>query len=266
MELNGRVALVTGAGSGMGRATVRRLIEEGMAVCAVDIDGEAVESVAEPLGALAVTGDVSDPDQVDAAFAQCVERFGRVDLAHLNAGVGVRWSGDIAELDVAQYRRSVGVNLDGVVFGVRAAVRTMRERPDPRAGGVIVATASIAGIDPFHPDAIYTIGKHGVIGLIRSIAPNLAAEGIAAHAICPGTTETGMISDSVRTFFRRAGIAMQPPEEIANAVVAAAMSPLEATGSCWVCNPGESPFAFEFNAVDGPDKVLNVPVVAGAAP
>ena len=88
-----------------------------------------------------------------------------------------------------------------------------------RGGGAIVATASIAGIDPFHPDAIYTIGKQGVIGLIRAIAPNLAPEGIAVHAICPGTTETGMISESVKGFFRKAGIAMQPPEEIAAAVV-----------------------------------------------
>jgi NAD(P)-dependent dehydrogenase (short-subunit alcohol dehydrogenase family) len=260
MELTGRVALVTGAASGMGRATASRLVDEGMKVCALDIDGDAIREVAEPIGALPVACDVSDPDQVDAAFAQCVEHFGSLDLAHLNAGVGLRWSGDIAELDVADYRRSVGVNLDGVVFGTRAAVRAMRARPEPAGEGVIVATASIAGILPFHPDAIYTIGKHGVVGLIRAIAPNLAPEGIAVHAICPGTTETGMLSDSTKEFFRKADIAMQPPEDIAAAVVLAATSPIEATGSCWIADPGEEPYPFEFNDVPGPSALLNVPV------
>src|SRR5690349_23609496 len=108
MELAGNVALVTGAASGMGRATARRLADEGMSVCVVDIDGDAVGAVAEEIGALAVTCDVSDPDQVEAAFDQCVERFGRVDLAHLNAGVSITWSGDIAELDLRQYDRAVG--------------------------------------------------------------------------------------------------------------------------------------------------------------
>lgn len=262
MDLEGRVAIVTGAGSGMGRATVRRLVDEGMKVCALDIDVAAVHEVAEPIGALAVPCDVSDPEQVDAAFTRCVEYFGSVDLAHLNAGVGVRWSGDIGELDLGDYNRSIGVNLDGVVYGMRAAVRSMRERSDPTGGGAIVATASIAGIEPFHPDAIYTIGKHGVIGLIRSVAPNLAAEGIAVHAICPGTTETGMLSEATKAFFRKASIAMQPPEEIAAAVVHAATSPLDAAGTCWVCDPGEAPYAFEFNEVGGPTALLNVPVGA----
>src|SRR6516165_2508584 len=123
MELRGRVALVTGAGSGMGRATAKRLVDEGMNVCALDINADAVRAVAEPLGALAITCDVSDVDQVDAAFARCVEHFGRLDLAHLNAGISIAWSGDIAELDVANYRRALGVNLHHVVYGARAAVR-----------------------------------------------------------------------------------------------------------------------------------------------
>jgi NAD(P)-dependent dehydrogenase (short-subunit alcohol dehydrogenase family) len=258
MELKGRVALVTGAGSGMGMATARRLVDEGMKVCALDINGEAVRAVAEPIGALALTCDVSDPAQVDIAFAQCVDRFGSVDLAHLNAGVGLRWSGDIGELDLDDYRRSIGVNLDGVVFGVRAAVRAMRARPDSGADGVIIATSSIAGIDPFYPEPVYTIGKHGVIGLIRSIAPNLAAEGIAAHAICPGTVETGMLNESTKKFFRKAGIPIMPPEEIANAVVIVATSPLDMAGTCWVCHPGKPPERFEFNDVPGPHTVLNV--------
>jgi NAD(P)-dependent dehydrogenase (short-subunit alcohol dehydrogenase family) len=257
VELEGKVGLVTGAGSGMGRATVRRLADEGMNVCALDINGDAVRAVAKPIGALAITCDVSDVDEVDAAFAQCLEHFGRLDLAHLNAGVSISWSGDIAELDVANYHRALGVNLHHVVYGARAAVRAIRQRSDGSTGGAVVATSSIAGLEPFPGDAVYTIGKHGVIGLIRSIAPKLAAEGIAAHAVCPGTTDTGMLSEPTKEFLASQGVPLIPPEDIANAVVVAATSSIEMTGTCWVVNPDEPPFAFGFNDVPGPHKVLN---------
>lgn len=259
MELAGNVALVTGAASGMGRATARRLADERMSVCAVDINGDAVVAVAEEIGALAVTCDVSDPDQVEAAFDQCVERFGRVDLAHLNAGVSITWSGDIAELDLEQYHRAVGVNLHHVVYGTRAAVRAMRRRRETAGGGAIVATASIAGLEPFPGDAVYTLTKHGAVALIRSIAPRLAPEGIAAHAICPNTTDTGMLSDSTKDFLASRGVELVAAEEIASTVVAAATSPIDITGSCWVVNPGEPPYVFDFNDVPGPHKVLYEP-------
>ena len=259
MELEGRVALVTGAGSGMGRATAQRLTDEGMKVCALDINGDAVRAVAEPIGALAITCDVSDADQVDAAFAQCLDRFGRLDLAHLNAGVSIAWSGDIAELDLGNYHRAVGVNLHHVVYGARAAVRAMRQRTDGSSGGAIVATSSIAGLEPFYGDAVYTIAKHGVVALIRSIAPNLAPEGIAAHALCPNTTDTGMLSEHTKVFLADKGVSLVPPEDIANAVVVAATSPIDMSGSCWIVNPDEPPFPFAFNDVPGPHKVLNVP-------
>jgi NAD(P)-dependent dehydrogenase (short-subunit alcohol dehydrogenase family) len=262
MELEGRVALVTGAGSGMGRATVRRLTDEGMNVCALDINGDAVRAVADPIGALAITCDVSDADQVDAAFAQCLGRFGRLDLAHLNAGVSIAWSGDIAELDLSNYHRALGVNLHHVVYGARAAVRAMRQRNDGSSGGSIVATSSIAGLEPFYGDVVYTIGKHGVVALIRSIAPNLAPEGIAAHALCPNTTDTGMLSEHTKEFLADKGVSLIPPEAIANAVVVAATSPIDMTGSCWVVNPDEPPFPFAFNDVPGPHKVLNVPLTS----
>ncbi len=260
MELNGRVALVTGAGSGMGRATVRRLVDEGMSVCALDINGDAVRAVAESINALPITCDVSDVEQVDAAFAQCLEHFGRLDLADLNAGVSISWSGDIADLDVGNYQRALGVNLHHVVYGARAAVRAMRRRSDGSTGGAIVATSSIAGLEPFPGDLVYTISKYGVVALIRSIAPNLAAEGIAAHALCPNTTDTAMLSESTKAFLASKGVALVPPEDIANAVVVAATSPIERTGTCWIVNPGEAPFAFDFTDVPGPHKVLIVPV------
>lgn len=209
MELQDRVALVTGGGSGIGRAAAQRLAAHGMRVCVVDIDGDAAREVAEPLGGLALTCDVSDPDQVNVTFDRCATELGGVDVAFLNAGITIAWSGDIGALDLADYRRSVGVNLDGVVYGVVAAVRTMRTRPG--AGRAIFATASLAGILPWHPDPVYSLGKHGVVGLMRSVAPNLAAQGIAVHTICPGITETGVLGDR-RPLVERIGVPVMEPD------------------------------------------------------
>ena len=257
MNLAGRVALVTGGASGIGRATAVRLADEGMRVCVVDIDGAAAEAVAEPLGGIGLRCDVTDPDQVDATFASCVAGLGGLHLAFLNAGITIEWSGDIGSLDLVQYRRSVGVNLDGVVFGARAAVRTMRSL----GGGdrAILATASLAGLMPWHPDPVYSLGKHGVVGLMRSIAPNLAAEGIAVHTICPGITETGVLGDR-RPLVERIGVPVMEPQAIADAAMVALAAPPEATGTCWVAQHGKPAWAMEFAPVPGPDSRLNVPV------
>jgi NAD(P)-dependent dehydrogenase (short-subunit alcohol dehydrogenase family) len=261
--LDGRVALVTGGGSGIGRASAQRFAAHGMRVCVVDLDGDAASSVAGPLGGLGIACDVSDPDQVDSAFAQCAGELGSVDLALLNAGITIQWSGDIGSLDLAQYRKSVGVNLDGVVFGAVAAVRTMRARTSG-APGAILATASLAGLMPWHPDPVYSLGKHGVVGFMRSIAPNLAAEGIAVHTICPGITETGVLGDR-RSLVEGFGVPVMEPDAIADAVLAAATAPIEETGSCWVAQHGKAAWAMEFNDVPGADNKLNVPVRARTA-
>jgi NAD(P)-dependent dehydrogenase (short-subunit alcohol dehydrogenase family) len=260
MKLAGGVALVTGAASGMGKATVQRLTEEGMQVCALDINEEALRAVAEPIGALPIRCDVSDAAQVDAAFAGCLEHFGRLDLAHLNAGISIAWSGDIAELDLDHYHRALGVNQHHVVYGARAALRAMRQRDDATDGGAIIVTASIAGVEPFYRDLVYTVAKHAAVGLVRSIAPNLLKENIGVHAICPNTTDTGMLSDATKDVLAAKGVALVPSAGIADAVVRAATAPIEQTGTCWVVNPGEEPFAFEFHDAPGPHTVLNTPL------
>lgn len=257
MRLTDRVALVTGGASGIGRATAIRLADAGMRVCVLDIDGDAAEAVARDIGGVGLRCDVADPDQVDAAFAACVDEIGGLDLAFLNAGITIDWSGDIGSLDLAQYRRSVGVNLDGVVFGTRAAVRTMRTLPHGERA--ILATASLAGLMPWHPDPVYSLGKHGVVGFMRSIAPNLAAEGIAVHTICPGITETGVLGDR-RPLVERIGVPVMEPDAIADAVLVALDSPADSTGTCWVAQHGKPPWAMEFAPVHGRDSRLNVPV------
>lgn len=256
MQLAGRVALVTGGGSGIGRAAAQRLSAEGMRVCVLDIDEGAARAVAGPLGGLALACDVADPDQVAATFARCVEDLGGLDLALLNAGITIRWSGDIGSLDLADYRKSLGVNLDGVVYGVATAVRTMRDLPD--GDRAILATASLAGLMPWHPDPVYALGKHAVVGLMRSVAPSLAAERIAVHTICPGITETGALGDR-RALVEGIGVPVMEPEASAEAVVTAATAPLDASGSCWVVQHGRDPWPMHFAELDTPDNRLNVP-------
>jgi NAD(P)-dependent dehydrogenase (short-subunit alcohol dehydrogenase family) len=260
MKLEGRVALVTGGASGIGRATAQRLVAEGMRVCVLDIDGDAAATVARSLDGLGLMCDVSDPEQVDSAFASCLRQLGSVDLAFLNAGISIHWSGDIGSLDLADYRKSVSVNVDGVVFGAAAAVRTMRasDDGDDRA---ILATASLAGLLPWHPDPVYSLGKHAVVGFMRSIAPNLAPERIAVHTICPGITETGALGNR-RPLVERIGVPVMEPGAIADAVLAAVTSPIEATGSCWVAQHGKAAWPMEFADVPGPDSRLNVPVAS----
>ncbi|RUP05005.1 MAG: SDR family NAD(P)-dependent oxidoreductase [Mycobacterium sp.] len=260
MKLRRRVALITGGGSGIGRAAVQRLAAEGMRVCVVDVDGDAAHAVAQSVKGLAVTCDVSDPNQVTAAFTSCVEQLGSVDLAFLNAGITIRWSGDIAGLPLEDYRRSLSVNLDGVVYGAIAAVRAMRLRLGDTEGA-IVATASLAGIMPWHPDPVYSLGKHAVVGFMRSIAPNLALEGIAAHTICPGITDTAVLGDR-RALVERAGVPVMDAETIADAVIVASTAPIEATGTCWVVQHGKSPRPMQFADIPGPDNRLNVPVTS----
>ncbi len=258
MEFGGRVALVTGGGSGIGRAAAERLTAEGMRVCVVDMIGDAAESVSARIGGLAITADVSDPEQLDAAFDRCVDTLGRLDAVLLNAGVSLG-AGDIAELDVEGYRRSIGVNVDHVVFGTRAAVVAIRRNEPDGGPRAVVATASIAGLEPFYPDAIYTLTKHAVVGFVRAIAPDLARDGIAAHVVCPGLTDTGMLNPERKKMLLRAGMPLVEPERIADAVFAAISSPLEATGTCWVGNPGEPPLPWTFTPVPGPHAAINKP-------
>jgi NAD(P)-dependent dehydrogenase (short-subunit alcohol dehydrogenase family) len=215
-----------------------------MRVCVVDIDEGAGRELAGRLDGAFVAADVGDPAQIDAAFAHCAETLGRVDVAFLNAGVTVDQS-QLQDLDDDAYRRIMSVNVDGVVFGVRAAVRAMAAR-----GGAIVATSSLAGLVPFSPDPIYALTKHAVVGLIRSIAPTVARHGITANCVNPGITDTSLLAEPARAQLVAAEFPLMDPGQIADAVVHAITS--GGTGQCWVCQPGREPVAYEFHGVPGP--------------
>jgi NAD(P)-dependent dehydrogenase (short-subunit alcohol dehydrogenase family) len=242
--LDQKVALVTGGGSGIGRATAIRFAAEGARVCVVDLDETNGSAVASEVGGVSVRADVGDSSETDAAFARCVDELGGVDVAFLNAGITIGIA-DITELTDEAYRRIMRVNVDGVVFGIRAAARAMRER-----GGAIVATASLAGLMEFPPDPIYTLTKHAVVGLVRAVAPNLAPHGITVNAVCPGMTATNIMGPEAKAAFRAADFPLMQPEQIAEAVLGAVVS--GGTGRAWVCQPGRDPVDFGFRRVPGP--------------
>ncbi len=245
MNLDGKVALVTGAASGIGRATAQRFAEEGMRVCIVDQHEDAGRAVANDLGGVFRVADVGDAGQVEAAFTHCVAELGRLDVAFLNAGIAIGHA-DIVTLADDDYRRIMRVNVDGVVYGARAAAREMTAR----GSGAIVATSSLAGLIPFPPDPVYDLTKHAVVGFMRSIAPTLAPHGITANCVNPGMTDTGILNDEIRSVFAAAQFPLMPPAQIADAVVHAVTS--GETGQCWVCQPGREPLRYEFRDVPGP--------------
>jgi len=141
------------------------------------------------------------------------------------------------------------VNVDGVVFGLRAAIRAM----EPRGGGAIVATSSLAGLIPFPPDPVYDASKHAVVGLIRSAAPTLAAKGITANTVNPGITDTNILAADAKQFLREAGFPIMDATQIADAVFGLVTTGV--TGQCWVCQAGRDPVAYEFRYVPGPRGV-----------
>jgi NAD(P)-dependent dehydrogenase (short-subunit alcohol dehydrogenase family) len=160
----------------------------------------------------------------------------------------------IADLTDEEYRRVTGVNIDGVVFGVRRFTQVMRE------GDAIVVTASLAGLTGVERDPIYALTKHAVVGLVRSVAPQLAERGIRINAVCPGFADTPMVAGELRQSLEEAGFPLLQPGAVAEAVLRAAGS--EGTGEAWIVQPGRDPEPYRFPGIPGP----RVPGAEGVAP
>jgi NAD(P)-dependent dehydrogenase (short-subunit alcohol dehydrogenase family) len=212
-------ALVTGGRSGIGAAIVAALERDGSDVLVLDVvDGF----------------DVADP--------RAWEAIGPVDLACLNAGVvtGERLIGRVSD---EQYRRIVGVNVDGVVFGVRRLARVMR-------GGSIVVTSSLAGLTAMENDPLYALTKHALVGFVRSVAPQLAERGVRLNMVTPGIVDTPLLEDAARAAFEAAEFPLLRPDEVADAVLVAARD--DEVGQAWVVQPGREPLRFRYPGVPGP--------------
>ena len=220
MNVRGKVALITGAGSGIGRATAERLAREGASVVVPDMDeggaNETAARIARAGGAaLAVRVDVADAADIERMLAAAEEHFGGLDILHNNAGIGTGRPG-YPEATSEQWQRVLDVNLRAVILGTQLAIPALRRR----GGGVIVHTASMAGLVGFPPDPIYTATKAGVVMFTHAMAP-LAAEGIRVNCICPGLVDTPMLRrsrDSGETVLP-ANMPMLRPEDIADGVV-----------------------------------------------
>jgi NAD(P)-dependent dehydrogenase (short-subunit alcohol dehydrogenase family) len=242
--LRDKVALVTGGASGIGRATALALAAAGAEVIVADVAPELADAVAQQVGGHAIETDVSDLESNRAAVAFATERCGGLDLAFLNAGV-TSGCGLGDDFDLERYRRAMGVNLDGVVFGTHALLPALRAR----GGGAIVATSSLAGLVGVPLEPIYTANKHAVVGLTRALGPALATEGIRFNAICPGFADTPLVAD-FKDGLESAGLALLSAEAVAETAVRVLAG--EGSGECWFIQPGREPAPFRFRGVPGP--------------
>jgi NAD(P)-dependent dehydrogenase (short-subunit alcohol dehydrogenase family) len=223
--MEAKAGLVTGAAGGIGRATALALSREGAAVVVNDLESmrqggeETVRLIEEQGGrALFVAGDVSDAADNDALVARTVEAFGRLDFAHNNAGVELQAS--ITDTQEEQFDRVIAVNLKGVWLGMRSQIPQMRRQ----GGGAIVNTSSLAGLIGPPELGAYTAAKHGVLGLTKTAAVEVAGDNIRVNAVCPAAIRTRML-ESLPEDFQQVLISPQAikrlgePMEVAEAVV-----------------------------------------------
>jgi NAD(P)-dependent dehydrogenase (short-subunit alcohol dehydrogenase family) len=240
-DLSEQVALVTGAGSGIGEACAKALAAAGAKVVVSDVTAAAAQRVAAEIGTVAAawTTDVASDTACDAMVAFALERFGRLDIAVNNAGVGNKDRSHVGDLPTASWRNVLGVNLDGVFFSMRAEIAAMRAN----GGGAIVNIASVMGSVAVECGSAYVAAKHGVVGLTKAAALDHAGDSIRVNAVGPGYVDTAMFAD--RTPEQRAEVgARHPlgriaqPEEVAALVL-------------WLASPAASFATGGYYPIDG---------------
>jgi NAD(P)-dependent dehydrogenase (short-subunit alcohol dehydrogenase family) len=192
-DLAGKVAVVTGGASGIGKGIAARLVAEGAQVIIADIQRDAMEATAAELGADAAWTDVSDPASVDALARAVLDRYGAVHVVCNNAGIGPL--APVADLTLDDWRWMIGVNLWGVIHGVHTFLPVLKQNRD---GGHIVNTASMAGLVAGPRLGAYAAAKYGVVGLTEVLAAELAADNsrVGVSVLCPGTVHTNIGTSS----------------------------------------------------------------------
>lgn len=198
-RLGGKVAIVTGAASGLGRASALAFAAEGATVVCADLNGGAAEGVAEEIGgaALAVTVDASSPEDNERLAAVTRERFGRIDVLLANAGISS--VGSVTEVSFDDWQRVLAVNLTGIWLANKAVIPIMQAQ----GGGSIINQSSITALVGFPSVAAYAAAKGGVVALTRQAAVEYAEQNVRINAICPGTIVTPLVT---QTYERRGGV------------------------------------------------------------
>ena len=191
-KLSGKVALVTGAASGIGRASALVLAGEGARVACADLNSEGAEAVAKEIAraggeAFGLRLDVSDPADNQRAVEATVKHFGRLQLAHLNAGIAV--TSNVLDTPLEEWNKTIAVNLSGVFYGLQASARAIRDA----GGGAIVITSSGAGLRGGAAMGSYCATKHGVLGLMKCAMADLSPHKIRVNAVCPGVIDTPIL-------------------------------------------------------------------------
>jgi NAD(P)-dependent dehydrogenase (short-subunit alcohol dehydrogenase family) len=242
----GRVALVTGAGGGIGRATARRLAADGAAVVAADLDAAAASATAEDVraaggAASAVAADVTDPASCAATVAAAVEAHGRLDVLVNVAGVGA--FARTTDVTLEQWNATLAVNLTGTFLMCQQALPALIA-----ARGAIVNIASVAGVRAVPYNAAYCASKAGVILLTKSLAVEFASAGLRVNCVCPSSVDTAFLAgfafppDADMALFQRARSVIDrrmPPEEVATAVAyLASDDAASVTGSALIMDGG----------------------------
>ena len=252
MSIAGRNALVTGGASGIGAAVAESLMKGGAKVTIVDVNEEALAATGKRLGIDAEYLDVAS-SEAWTAFIAAHEHF---DLVHLNAGITTHRQVLDGPIDPIQpplerltddeYRRIMGVNVDGVVFGARAIIPGMCER----RGGDIVVTASVAAFVPIPPDPIYGLTKYAVSGLVKSLSPRLAEYDVCISALCPGFVDTPLIGERARDWIAQLGMPLMKTQQVVDAVSATLAR--RVNGAHWIVLPDQDPILHEQAVVPFP--------------
>ena len=196
-----QVVFITGAGSGIGRATALAFAQAGANVIVSDVnDAGGRETVAQIKAAggeaTYVNCDVADPEQIEAAIQKTVEIYGRLDIGINNAGIGGKF-GRLLDQTPADFDQMMAINVGGVFYGMQAQIRQMLRQPTP--GGKVVNVSSIAGVRGMPMGAPYSAAKHAVLGLTKTAALEYVRQNIRVNAICPVYTHSGMVDDLINT-------------------------------------------------------------------
>jgi len=191
-RLDGRVAVITGGGSGIGKATALRLADEGARVVVVDLETDAADAVAKEVGGLSVTADVTDEDAVRSMYAFAQDAYGSIDIAFNNAGISPPEDDSILDTDLATWRRVQEVNLTSVYLCCRHVLPYMQRQ----GRGSIINTASfVAVLGAATSQISYTASKGGVLALSRELGVQFARDGIRVNALCPGPVNTPLLRE-----------------------------------------------------------------------